>query len=78
MKFYYVALTINKEQPVRTLGGKRLAYYLKKYEAVNQCSLLNREWQKKNENWGHKDKILPSFIYKVYYVESEPMEVTSD
>lgn len=47
MKFYYVALTINKEQPVSTQSGKRLAYYLKKHQAVNQCSLLNKEWQKK-------------------------------
>ena len=75
MKFYYVALIINKEQPVRTQSDKRLAYYLKKHQAVKQCALLNKEWQKKNENWGHKGKILPSFIYKVYCVESEPTEV---
>lgn len=78
MKFYYVALTINKKQPVKTLSGKRLAYYTKRYQAVNQCSLLNEAWQKKSENWGVDGKILPSFIYKVYCVESEPMEVTSD
>lgn len=78
MKFYYIALTINKGQPIRTLSGKRLAYYLKKHEAVKQCSLLNKAWQKKSENWGVNGKILPSFIYKVYCVESEPTEVTSD
>ena len=75
MKFYYVALTINKEQPVRTLGGKRLAYYTKKHQAIKQCDSLNKIWQMKNENWGYEGKILPSFIYKVYCVESEPTEV---
>ena len=72
MKFYYVALTVNKEQPVRTLGGKRLAYYLKKQEAVKQCSLLNNQWEM------FLDKNNARKIYKVYCVESEPTEVTSD
>ena len=75
MKFYYVALTINKEQPVRTLGGKRLAYYTKRHQAVNQCKDLNNSvigWREviKSKNKG--------FPYKVYCVESEPTEVTSD
>lgn len=30
MKFYYLALAINKEQPARTSGGRRLACYTKK------------------------------------------------
>ena len=75
MKFYYVALMVNKEQPVKTVSGKRLAYYLKKSQADNQCKILNQEWQKRSENYGKENKILPSFIYKVYCVESEPMEI---
>ena len=72
MKFYYVALTINKEQPVRTKSCKRFAYYLKKREAIKQCSLLNNQWEM------FLDKNNAGKIYKVYCVESEPMEVTSD
>ena len=72
MKFYYVALTINKEQPIRTKSGKRLAYYLKKQEAVKQCSLLNNQWEMFLEKNNARK------IYKVYCVESEPTEVTSD
>ena len=75
MKFYYVALTINKEQPIRTLGGKRLAYYTKRYEAVNQCKTLNNSVIDWREVIKSKNKGLP---YKVYCVESEPVEVTSD
>ena len=41
MKFYYVALTINKEQPVSVRGGRKLAYYTKKYPAIKQCDDLN-------------------------------------
>ena len=75
MKFYYVALTINKEQPVRTLGRKRLAYYTKKYQAIYQCKALNNSVIGRREVIKSKNKGLP---YKVYCVESEPMEVTSD
>ena len=78
MKFYYVAHEFNPEKPVKNVGGKRLAYYTKKRLAVTQCKQLNRHWQEQSENWGQKDKILPKFIYKVYCVESEPQEVTSD
>lgn len=73
MKFYYVALTINPDQPVRTQSGKRLAYYLKKHEADKQCGLLNNQWGRFNN-----DKANAVKIYKVYCIESEPMEVTSD
>lgn len=75
MKFYYVALTINKYKPINTIGGKRLAYYFNKSQADNQCKLLNQEWQRRSENYGKENKILPSFIYKVYCVESEPKEI---
>lgn len=70
MKFYYVALTINKKQPVKTDGGKRLAYYLKEHQAIKQKDLLNERWEKYK-----KDGINADRIYKVYCVESEPMEV---
>lgn len=70
MKFYYVALTINPEQPVQTEGGKRLAYYIKKHQAVKQRDLLNNQWGRYNRA---KDK--PDKIYKVYCVESEPKEI---
>lgn len=70
MKFYYVSLTINTEQPVRTEGGKRLAYYLKKHQAIKQRDLLNNQWGRYNRAKGKPDK-----IYKVYYVESEPKEI---
>lgn len=70
MKFYYVALTINPEQPVRTKGGKRLAYYTKEQQAINQRDLLNNQWERYNRV---KDK--PDKIYKVYCVESEPKEI---
>lgn len=74
MKFYYVALTTNKEQPVKTQGGRRLAYYTKKKQAIAQCKTLN---------WGatwreHINKEIIEQPYKVYCVESEPMEVISD
>lgn len=70
MKFYYVALTINTEQPVGTIGGKRLAYYIKKHQAIKQRDLLNNQWGRFNRT---KDK--PDKIYKVYCVESEPKEI---
>ena len=75
MKFYYVALTINKEQPVSVRGGRKLAYYLNKYQAVKQCDSLNelfRIWRKENNSTNTEE------VYKVYCVESEPKEVTSD
>lgn len=72
MKFYYVALTINKEQPVRTQGGKRLAYYIKKQQAISQCETLNTYYRCFNS---HKEEKEP---FKVYCVESEPTEVTID
>lgn len=70
MKFYYVALTINTEQPVGTIGGKRLSYYIKKQQAIKQRDLLNNQWGRFNRT---KDK--PDKIYKVYCVESEPKEI---
>lgn len=72
MKFYYVALTINKEQPVRTQGGKRLAYYTKKYQAIYQCKVLNNSVLGWRDVIKSQNKELP---YKVYCVESEPTEV---
>lgn len=75
MKFYYVALTINKEEPVRTQGGKRLAYYTKRYQTINQCEILNNSVLGWRDIIKSKNKELP---YKVYCVESEPMEVTSE
>lgn len=70
MKFYYVALTINPEQPVKTDRGKRLAYYSKEYQAIKQKNLLNERWGKYK-----KDGIKADRIYKVYCVESEPKEI---
>lgn len=71
MKFYYVALTINPEKPVRTEGGKRLAYYLKKHQAIKQRDILNKwfRWRKENNNHNKENP------YKVYCVESEPKEI---
>lgn len=70
MKFYYVALTINPEQPVKTVGGKRLAYYLKRYQAEKECDSLNIQWANI-----YKGKNKAREIYKVYCVESEPKEI---
>ena len=70
MKFYYVALTINPEKAVRTEGGKRLAYYLRKHQAIKQRDSLNNQWGRFNRAKGKPDK-----IYKVYCVESEPKEI---
>lgn len=70
MKFYYVALTINTERPVGTEGGKRLAYYIKKHQAIKQRDLLNNQWGRYN-----RAKCEPDKIYKVYCVESEPKEI---
>jgi hypothetical protein len=67
MKFYYVALGFNPEQPVKTDGGTRLAYYTKKHQAMNQCEKLNQRWGKFQRVKGK--------IYKVYCVESEPKEI---
>ncbi|NBK98909.1 MAG: hypothetical protein EOM50_12980 [Erysipelotrichia bacterium] len=72
MKFYYVALTINPEQPVKTLGGRRLAYYNELYQAVYQCKALNNSVLGWREVIKSQNKELP---YKVYCVESEPTEV---
>lgn len=72
MKFYYVALTINKEQPVRTQSGKRLAYYIKKHQAIQQRDYFNTMYRGFNYNKEDKEP------FKVYCVESEPTEVTSD
>ena len=72
MKFYYVALNTNKKKIVLIENG-RLAYFLNKNEAIYQCELLNEElksWSSNEENYEQP--------YKVYCVESEPMEVTSD
>lgn len=70
MRFYYVALSINTEQPVQTEGGKRLAYYIRKHQAIKQRDLLNSQWVRYNRAKGKQDK-----IYKVYCVESEPKEI---
>ena len=67
MKFYYVAHEFNPEQPVKTIGGKRLAYYTKKQQAMKQCESLNQQWGKFQRAKGK--------IYKVFYVESEPKEI---
>ena len=72
MKFYYVALTINKEHPFRTQISKRFAIYTKKHEAIETCILLNYQCGSFIKNEENKDP------FKVYCVESEPMEVTSD
>lgn len=72
MKFYYVALTINPEQPVSVRGGRKLAYYLRKHQAVKQCDSLNelfRIWKKENNIANIEE------VYKVYCVESEPKEI---
>lgn len=67
MKFYYVAHEFNPEQPVKTDGGKRLAYYTKKHQAVNQCEKLNQRWDNL--------QLAKRKIYKVFCVESEPKEI---
>ena len=75
MKFYYVALTINKEQPVSVRGGRKLAYYTKKYPAIKQCEDLNellKIWREENDSPNEE------MAYKVYCVESDPTEVISD
>lgn len=72
MKFYYVALTINPEQPVKTDGGKRLAYYTKKHQAVNQKNILNNKLESWRSYINSPNQDLP---YKVYCVESEPKEI---
>ena len=72
MKFYYIALTANKKRIVLMENG-RLAYFLNKNEAIYQCILLNEELK----SWSSDEKNSEQ-PYKVYCVESEPMEVTSD
>lgn len=69
MKFYYVALTINPEQPVQTLNSNRLAYYIKKHQAIKQSDVLNTFYRGFHS---HKEEKAP---YKVYCVESEPKEI---
>lgn len=69
MKFYYVALTINPEQPVQTPSGKKLAYYIKKSQAIKQRDFLNAIYRGFNS---HKKEKTP---YKLYCVESEPKEI---
>lgn len=75
MKFYYVALTINKDQPVQTSGGRRLAYYTKKNQAISQYKALNNSFVAWRDYINKETRESP---YKVYCVESEPTEVTSD
>lgn len=72
MKFYYVALTINPEQPVQTEGGRRLAYYTKKHQAIKQRDALNTQLEQRRSYINSPNKELP---YKVYCVESEPKEI---
>lgn len=74
MKFYYVANEVNEERIVNTIGGRRLAYYTKRYQAVNQCNELNSWWN----NWRKENNSPNKNIFKVYCVESEPTEVISD
>ena len=74
MKFYYVAHEFNPEQPVQTAGGRRLAYYTKKQQALAQCKALINQYRA----WRDYIKSQNTKIYKVYCVESEPQEVTSD
>nr|DAV26806.1 MAG TPA: hypothetical protein [Caudoviricetes sp.] len=72
MKFYYVALTINPEQPVQTAGGRRLAYYTKKQQALKQRDSLNTQLSSWRSYINSPNKGLP---YAVYCVESEPKEI---
>lgn len=72
MKFYYVALTINPEQPVTTAGGRRLAYYTKKNQAIKQRDALNTQLESWRSYIKSSNKELP---YAVYCVESEPKEI---
>lgn len=69
MKFYYVALTIDSERPVKIFGGTRLAYYIKKHQAIEQRDYWNAIYRGFNS---HKKEKEP---YKVYCVESEPKEI---
>lgn len=75
MKFYYIAITSNKEKPIKTFSGKRLAYYTKLYQAVYQCKALNNSFVAWRDYINKETRESP---YKVYCVESEPTEVTSD
>ena len=72
MKFYYVAHEFNPEQPVKTAGRRRLAYYTKKHQAITQCKALNNEWQRVREFIKSPNKLK---VYKVFCVESEPEEI---
>ena len=72
MKFYYVALSINPEQPVGTIGGRRLAYYTKRHQAIKQRDLLNNRLESWRSYIKSPNKEVP---YKVYCVESEPKEI---
>lgn len=73
MKIYYVALTTNKDIVAKNYSGKRLSLYTKKHEAIKTCVLLNYQWELFFGNGVKEEK-----PFKVYCVESEPMEVTSD
>lgn len=73
MKFYYVAHEFNPEHPVKTIGGRRLAFYTKKHYAIKQCDKLNKRWQRQIESYN--GTVLPNLVYKVYCVESEPKEI---
>jgi len=73
MKIYYVAPTTNKDMVAKNYSGKRLSLYTKKHEAIKTCVLLNYQWELFFGNEVKEEK-----PFKVYYVESEPMEVTSD
>ena len=73
MKIYYVTLTTNKDMVAKNYSGKRLSLYTKKHEAIKTCVLLNYQWELFFGNGVKEEK-----PFKVYCVESEPMEVTSD
>jgi len=73
MKIYYVASTTNKDIVAKNYSGKRLSLYTKKHEAIKTCVLLNYQWELFFGNGAKEEK-----PFKVYCVESEPMEVTSD
>ena len=72
MKFYYVAHEFNPEQPVKTLGGRRLAYYTKKHQAKDQCEALNSNWEKVRKSIKSPSK---GKVYRIYCVEAKPKEI---
>lgn len=70
MEFYYVAFRHDPQRIIKTVGGKRLAFYYKKQQAILEC--------KKHNDRAVSRGIPEKYCFKVYCVESEPAEVTSD